>query len=112
MIVGIMSDSHGDAGATARAVALLEAQGAEALFHCGDVCSESVLEELAGRKAWFVWGNCDDLSAMKKSYVVDSLGLPWPAGGVRVNLDGNQIAMYHGHESEFRRAFEDPALDY
>jgi len=59
MIVGIMSDSHGDANATARAVSVLESHGAQVLFHCGDICAMSVLDELAGRKAHFVWGNCD-----------------------------------------------------
>lgn len=111
MIVGIMSDSHGDAAATAGAVALLEARGARALFHCGDVCSETVLDALAGRKAYFVWGNCDDVSLSMRRYV-ETLGLPWPQAPVRVTLDGKRIAMFHGHERDFRRAFEEPDLDY
>lgn len=69
MIVGIMSDSHGDAAATARAVALLKSLGAEHYIHCGDVCGENVLAEMAGYAFTFVWGNCDDVSPAIRKYV-------------------------------------------
>lgn len=111
MLIGILSDSHGDADATGRAVALLESCGAEALFHCGDICGEGVLDELVGRRAYFVWGNCDEPTASLRKYV-ESIGLPWPQPPVRVALDGRRIALHHGHESEFHAALHDPDLDY
>ncbi len=111
VLVGILSDSHGDAEATARAVSLLESQGATAFFHCGDICGERVLDVLAGRKAYFVWGNCDDPSPQLHAYV-QALELPWPAPSKRISLGGKRIAMYHGHEREFPDALKDPKLDY
>lgn len=111
MRVGILSDSHGDAEITARAVALLEARGAERLFHCGDLCGEQVLDELAGHACRFVWGNCDAPSPTLRRYVKD-LGLSWPQMPVRFRLAGKHIALYHGHESGFDAISPKTGLDY
>lgn len=59
MKLGIMSDSHGHAGPVRLALTLLDGRGADAIIHCGDVGSLDVLDELAGRRCWFVWGNTD-----------------------------------------------------
>ncbi len=98
-----MSDSHGDATATARAVSLLTRRGAKKLFHCGDVCGTQVLDELAGCDCTFVWGNCDDPSPILRRYVAD-LGLPSPEPGKVIKLAGKRIGLFHGHESAFRTA--------
>lgn len=111
MVLGVLSDSHGDAAATARAVAVLESRGAEALIHCGDVGSLGVLDQLAGRPAWFVFGNCDTPDASWRDYV-RTLGLAWPEAPVRLELDGRRIAVVHGHERVFRALLSDPDLDY
>lgn len=111
MIVGILSDSHGDFAATRVAVQLLESLGAAALFHCGDVCSTRVLDELVGREAYFVWGNCDTPTPSAREYV-RSVGLSWPTSPLRVEMEGTQIAMCHGHESHFESVAAEPGLDY
>jgi len=111
MIIGIMADSHGDAESTARAVTLLEQLGAEKLFHCGDICGESVLDELAGRDCTFAWGNCDQPDEALRHYVA-TLGLAWPQWPIRVEIDGKRIGMCHGHENGFITARREPGLDY
>lgn len=111
MIVGIMSDSHGDAAATALAVRLLLDRGAKKLFHCGDICGENVLAELANHDCTFVWGNCDHPTPALRSYVA-ALGLPCPSGPQRCVLSGKHIALYHGHERGFHRASEESGLAY
>jgi putative phosphoesterase len=111
MLVGIMSDSHGDARATARAVSLLESRGAERLFHCGDICGEQVLDELAGHHCVFVWGNCDRPAATARRYV-EHLGLAWPAHPQHATISGKRIGVYHGHERDFGAAASEHALDY
>lgn len=103
MILGILSDSHGKHQRVARAIQLLQGLGAEAFIHCGDVCGEQVFDQLAGLRAWFVWGNTDDRDPVLERYV-ESLGLPLPQTvPLRVALDGREIAVFHGHESEFAR---------
>ncbi|MFQ5502786.1 MAG: metallophosphoesterase family protein [Phycisphaerae bacterium] len=111
MWVGILSDSHGDAVITAKAVSLLERHGAEHLFHCGDLCGEQVIDELAGHHCSFVWGNCDAPSPTLRRYV-ENLDLVWPELPVRVRLAGKQIALYHGHEPGFEAVSEESELDY
>lgn len=110
-LIGIMSDSHGDVQATARAVRLLLDRGATALIHCGDICGMSVLAELAGHDSLFVWGNCDEPAAAWQPYVA-ALGLPWPTRPVRRVLHQRRVAVYHGHETAFRRELRDLGGDY
>ena len=49
MIVGILSDTHDRVAAAAAAIERLRQHGAEYFIHCGDVGSERVLDQLAGR---------------------------------------------------------------
>ena len=59
MLVGILSDTHGDTAAAAAGIALLQQRGVTRFLHCGDVGSGGVLDLLAGLPAGFVFGNCD-----------------------------------------------------
>lgn len=111
MLVGIMSDSHGDARITGRAVALLESRGAATLFHCGDLCDLKVLDELAGHDAVFVWGNCDAPAPAARRYV-EKIGLTWPQPPVVRRVAGRSIAVWHGHEPGFRETRRAPTTDY
>ena len=111
MLIGILSDSHGDTAATAAAVRLLQQHGAVHLVHCGDICGEQVLDELAGHRCTFVWGNCDSPSPTMRKYV-RALGLPWPEPPVILELAGKRIAVFHGHERTFAAAADRDDLDY
>ncbi|MBU0640404.1 MAG: metallophosphatase family protein [Planctomycetes bacterium] len=103
MIIGILSDSHGDRPRTAEAVQVLRRHGAEAFIHCGDVGGEFVLADLAGLRVWFVWGNTDSPDASLERYV-QSLGLPLPeCVPLRLQLAGRSLAVFHGHEPQFTR---------
>ena len=111
MVLGVLSDSHGDAGATARAIGLLTQHGAERFFHCGDICGEDVLAEFVGHDVTFVWGNCDSPSVSTRRYV-QSLGLAWPESRVELEFDGRRIAVFHGHERGFADAIEGGQFHY
>lgn len=103
MILGILSDTHGFRQRTASAIALLERVGAEAFVHCGDIGGEAVLDELAGRQAWFVPGNIDGLNPTLMHRAA-SLGLRIPdAIPLEIEIAGRTIAVYHGHEPHFNR---------
>lgn len=111
MVLGILSDSHGDASVTARAIALLKQLGAERFVHCGDICGENVLAEFVGHDVTFVWGNCDSPSASMRRFV-QSLGLAWPEGRAELDVDGRRIAVFHGHERGFADAIESGQFHY
>lgn len=111
MKLGVMSDTHGRIHRVQAALAVLDAAGAEALVHCGDVGGPEVLGEFAGRRCWFVWGNTDFPDPTWRSEV-EALGLPWPDGPAEFTLSGRRIAVYHGHEPGFERAIHSGTFDY
>ncbi len=99
MRLGILADTHDELTRARAAVALLRAQGAEALIHCGDLASPPIVEMLAGLPSWFVFGNHDadmvpHLERAAAEFEVGCLG--W--GGV-VELAGKRIGVAHGHMS-------------
>lgn len=111
MKLGVMSDSHGRVHRVQEAIRILEAAGAEAFVHCGDVGGPEVLEEFVGRRCWFVWGNTDFPDATWRP-LVDALGLPWPNGRAEFQIAGRRIAVFHGHERGFQEAAGSGDYDY
>jgi putative phosphoesterase len=109
MKLGIMSDSHGRVAVIRQALKLLDAAGAEVIIHCGDVGSLDVLDELAGRRCWFVWGNTDPIGSGWRHHV-EALGLPWPEIPLTLTLAGKRIGVFHGHEVAFRELMRTAAL--
>lgn len=105
MILGILSDTHGDHQRAADAIEFLQQCGADAFVHCGDVGGEAVLDQFVGLKTWFVWGNTDTSQSTLSRYA-ESLGISPPrAIPARIALDRRRIDVYHGHESRFARLF-------
>jgi putative phosphoesterase len=92
-------------------VAALEAAGADVFVHCGDVGGPEVLEELAHRGCWFVWGNTDAPWATWRPQI-EALGLPWPDGPLELHLSGKRLAVYHGLERSLQEAVRSGKYDY
>lgn len=102
MIVGIMSDTHGNYMAARKAVEIFDQAKAGHIVHCGDVGGEAVFNELLGHPLTFVWGNTDSADPSLRAYLQAS-GLPLPQGvPARIDLGGKRFAVFHGHESQFR----------
>jgi uncharacterized protein len=104
MRIGILSDSHGRAETTRRAVTTLIENGAEMLIHLGDLETEEVIDELVGRNARIVLGNCDwDESGLRRYAENVGVAVDHPLG--RLTAGGRTIAYTHGHlEGEMKRA--------
>lgn len=111
MILGVLSDTHGNHQRTRHALTLLDALGATAFVHCGDICGDRVIDEFARRRAWLIPGNCDHVDRSTELYAA-TLGVKLMLGKPLVlNLAGRQIAVFHGHELAYARlidAAEDP----
>jgi putative phosphoesterase len=105
MRIGILSDSHDEVGRTASAVALLAAEGAEALIHCGDLTGPEVVHTIAeeGLECHYVLGNNDfDLDAIERAVAATGGTMLGWAG--EIERAGKRIAVTHGHLiGEFRR---------
>lgn len=103
MILGILSDTHGDHRRTATAIELLQQCGADAFVHCGDVGGDKVLDQFAGLRTWFVWGNTDT-SQTTLAHYAEAIGVSPPrAIPTRIALGRRRVDVYHGHESQFAR---------
>ncbi len=119
MLIGLLSDSHGRAATTRRAVDLLLDRGAGLLVHLGDIGTVDVIDALAvvdrddqPVPAHVVFGNTDwDLSAL--SHYAKDLGIAvdHPAG--RLDLDGGRtLAFCHGHDPQPMQQAVAQGVDY
>ncbi len=97
-LIGILSDSHGRAAITGRAVAALKERGCSIVIHLGDIETETVIDELVGAapQVHLVFGNCD-LEEDELARYAGSMDLhvDHPLG--RVTVGGKEIAFTHGH---------------
>ena len=111
MRLGILADSHGHADTTATAVRLLLDAGAQKLIHLGDLCGESVIDELVGHDAHVVFGNCDfNVDALTRYARHVGVHVDHPAG--RLEIDGRVVVYTHGHlDTLLREAIAD-GVDY
>jgi putative phosphoesterase len=117
--VGLLSDSHGRADTTERAVALLLQQGAELLVHLGDVGTPEVLEALVAAPpgsrqpvpAQVVFGNTDRDPAELERYA-GHLGLTVAHPMGQLMLDGHTLAFCHGHEPRRMNEALDQSVAY
>ena len=112
MLIGIISDTHGQHLLVRRAVALFDRLGVEHIVHCGDVGGEIVFDELVGRRCTFVWGNMDRRPRRLLGYL-ESVGIRVPAETpTMLELGGKRFAVFHGHENGFTRAAINLDVDY
>ena len=114
MIIGILSDSHGDCERTLRAAQELCRKGAKALIHCGDIGSEGVLQELAGIDipVHAVLGNVDLYDPFLKSFPTD-IGIQIHGRFADLHLGQKRIAVMHGDdEKKLFETIKSDAYDY
>jgi putative phosphoesterase len=98
VIVGILSDTHDRADASAAGVAALRAAGAEFFVHCGDVGSERILDHLAGLRAAFVFGNTDWDRAGLERYA-QAIGIDCLGASGELVLGGKRFGVAHGDDA-------------
>lgn len=105
MKIGLLSDSHGRATTTQRAVQLLIAQGADVLLHLGDVGTVEVIDALVEQAerngtlkpaVHVVFGNVD-WDAGSLSRYARSLGIHVDDPVGRMSAGGKQVCYQHGH---------------
>jgi putative phosphoesterase len=97
MKIGILSDTHDQLDRTQRAVRALQAAGAEALIHCGDLTRPKIVTACAVLPCHFVFGNndVDDVPSLRAAMAeAEAVCLEW---GGTVTLAGKRLAVTHGH---------------
>lgn len=105
MLIGILSDTHNQRLRTELAIRLLQSQGAEVLFHCGDLTDPDIVNLCSVLPCYYVLGNNDLTNADQIQAAIDqakgATNLGW---GGEVVVAGKRIAVTHGHNvREYRR---------
>ncbi len=97
MIIAIISDSHENAENTNKALEIINSKGAEALIHCGDICSPGMFKmipEAFKGPIHCTFGNNDReefLFIKKIETAYSNVEFHKPAG--ELELDGKKIAF-------------------
>ncbi|MFW6154004.1 MAG: metallophosphoesterase family protein [Planctomycetota bacterium] len=102
MNIGLVSDSHGQAGRLGRAVGELVERGAEAIVHCGDLGSLRCVRALgaAGVPTWATAGNMDRHVAHLAGVAAHS-GVTFGRRSAELDLgDGRYLVAVHGHDED------------
>ncbi len=109
MILGIVSDTHGNARRTARATGEFLSRGVNAVVHCGDIGGENVLMELVAAfdpiqiPVYCVEGNVDYGDISLRSFPSNTVVMLLGAFG-DLTLAGKRIAVTHGDDAVRLRA--------
>jgi putative phosphoesterase len=110
MLIGILSDSHGEITRTRKAMQQLSDRGCTKYIHLGDVEIIEVLDELIGFDVTLVFGNCD-WGVRLHEYAVQ-VGIDVRDGADVISVDGKHIAFLHGHDERKYYGFLDDGVDY
>ncbi len=107
MIIGILSDTHGNITRTEAALSALQSVPVEQIIHCGDLGSEEIVtllfeQQENGIPVTAVVGNVDEWNPDIILYA-KKLGLPLSRTAT-LQLDGITAAVCHGHHAQSMEA--------
>jgi len=98
MILGVVSDTHGQLTYTQEAVRMLEEFEPAAVIHCGDIGSVDVVRQFTQWPTHFVLGNVDDNAAELERAILKA-GLVYHGRFGSLELGGRRIAFLHGDDN-------------
>src|SRR5438067_1499323 len=99
MLLGVVSDTHGDLPRTRAAVQMLESLEVAAVLHCGDIGTPEVIAQFGAWPTHFVFGNCDN-DRRTLARAIEKAGQTCHGEFGEIELDGARIAFLHGHDTE------------
>jgi putative phosphoesterase len=96
MLIAVLSDTHGHVQYTLPALREIERRNPTLVLHCGDIGSPAIVPLFVGRNTHFVFGNVDDPALLRAS--ITDAGLTCDELFGKIELEGQQIALLHGHD--------------
>ncbi len=97
MLLGVVSDSHGQLDHTLQAVRMLESLSPEVVIHCGDIGSTAVIELFRPWRTHYVFGNVDRDEAELRQAIV-AAGHQCHERFGELELAGRRIAFLHSDD--------------
>jgi putative phosphoesterase len=96
-LVGLISDTHDNAGAILEANKYLKLLQPAIVIHCGDMTSPETLALFKELPLHAVFGNCDhNREGLIKA--ATSLGLVPPKDEIELEVEGKTLYCAHGHQ--------------
>jgi putative phosphoesterase len=96
MLIGIVSDTHGQVDLTLQVVRIFENLKVEQVIHCGDIGPAVMVELFEPWPTHFVLGNCDNRLAL--STAIEAAGQTCHDRFGSLDLEGKKIAFLHGDD--------------
>jgi uncharacterized protein len=98
MLIGVVSDTHGQLVLARAAMRMLESLAVERVLHCGDIGSPEVIGLFAAWPTHFVFGNVDYDRAKLRAAIKGAGQTCHEKFGV-VEYEGRKIALLHGDDT-------------
>lgn len=110
MRIGVVSDTHDNLGKAEKAVEFFEEREVEKVIHCGDMVAPFTAELFDAEFDFvYVRGNNDGEWNLKET--VEEFG-EFHNNVAELELDGEEIAIYHGTEEEIVEGLASRDYDY
>jgi len=104
MLLGVVSDTHGQRTYTQNAVRMLEELGVEIVIHCGDIGSAEIVPLFANWPTHFVLGNVDYEVVDEIEAAIQSAGQFFHGPFGSLELAGRKIAFLHSDDAKCFRS--------
>ena len=101
MIIGIVSDTHGQVDLTRQVVRIFESLQVELVIHCGDIGPPTVVDLFEPWPTHFVLGNCDD--RIRLPVAIESAEQTCHNRFGSLELEGKRVAFLHGDDQVLLR---------
>ncbi|MGC3969332.1 MAG: YfcE family phosphodiesterase [Pirellulales bacterium] len=98
MLLGVVSDTHGQVDYALEAVQMLESFEVDVVLHCGDVGSTAVVKLFKPWPTHFVVGNVDHAATIRRA--VKDAGQTFHNRYGELTLAGVKIALLHGDDAK------------
>ncbi len=98
MLIGVVSDTHGQLVLARAAVRMLESLKVEQVLHCGDIGSVEIVGLFAAWPTHFVFGNVDYDRAQLRT-AIRQAGKTCHEKFGSVAWEGRRIALLHGDDT-------------
>lgn len=99
MLLGVVSDTHGQVTATREGIRMLEGFAPAAVIHCGDIGSAEIVRLFDAWPTHFVLGNVDLGIADELETAIRQAGQSFHGEFGSLELGGRRIAFLHGHDN-------------
>jgi uncharacterized protein len=110
MKIGIISDTHDNARKLLEAIDVFNKNGVELVIHCGDWVSPFMPDfcKRLNCKIISVFGNNEgDKVRFRERLIKNNWNIELNDGVKELNLDGKNIAVYHGQDKKFLKGLFD-----